>query len=743
MKTPTRNKNLKANPLNRFALHRHKQSSTAATSLVIRCFRAFGTGLLLIPIFGVTASVASPPSDWRSLLRALVIPSDPFAPVAFDFAHGNGIFVGVGGSHVATSTDGLDWSPVYPDASAYFTSAAFGDGIFVAGWGGGINTSVDGVNWDLHSGLGNGIELVRLRFLNGLFVAVAREYFSDFTTAGVLFTSTDGRKWTRRLRLLPSEEVSDVDLRGIAHGNGRFLIVGAETRDSSWAGFSYSSSDGIEWVRGDSNLPLLDPIDIAFGQAGFVLLDANRLLTSADGATWQVRHELDETWFWNGMASSGTRIVCLAEQDTGDGGDRQEVVLSSHDGISWPQSHLPVEAHSPVLARSLFSDGTGFFAIGARSALSSPDGIAWTEHFKAPSFDLGSGGLSDVVYGDHGFVAVGDEGAIITSPEGTFWEKPSSGTSQNLYDVIYGDGRYVAAGDGGTLLHSIDGQTWIPTDLGGVTLSLGPLATGSGGFVLLAYRSNGFFWTSEDGVSWRLRFSEVLGGFSWFNSLAVGNGRFVAAGSHGLVTSEDGIVWQQVLLPEPYSLEGIGSLVFDGSRFLGTSGFNGLVTSSDGISWTTLNGTRHYAIGYGDGNLVAVRFATRSFWGNDVGLIESSPSGSNWTTVAPFRLTSSALYLKFAYGAGRFVGVGSDFDGTARLLISGVKPPRLNLSNENGKLVLRINGATGSSWNLEHSSTLTEWVPLQAVTLGAEPLEIEVTPTAARQFFWRLAAPDE
>jgi hypothetical protein len=58
---------------------------------------------------------------------------------------------------------------------------------------------------------------------------------------------------------------------------------------------------------------LLDaPHDLAFVETGFVLLSGNRILTSADGLAWQLRHELENSWDWQSLACTGKRIVCLA-----------------------------------------------------------------------------------------------------------------------------------------------------------------------------------------------------------------------------------------------------------------------------------------------------------------------------------------------------------------------------------------------------------------------------------------------
>ena len=62
-------------------------------------------------------------------------------------------------------------------------------------------------------------------------------------------------------------------------------------------------------------------------------------------------------------------------------------------------------------------------------------GTTWT--LRIPGFN----DLNGVAYGDGLFVAVGNRGTILTSPDGVNWTARTSGTSNNLYAVTYGNGR--------------------------------------------------------------------------------------------------------------------------------------------------------------------------------------------------------------------------------------------------------------------------------------------------------------
>ena len=58
------------------------------------------------------------------------------------------------------------------------------------------------------------------------------------------------------------------------------------------------------------------------------------------------------------------------------------------------------------------------------------------------------------------FVAVGDNGTILTSSDGTTWTSRTSGTTEYLRGGAYGNSTLVVVGASGTILTSSDGTTW-------------------------------------------------------------------------------------------------------------------------------------------------------------------------------------------------------------------------------------------------------------------------------------------
>ncbi|MCX6856353.1 MAG: autotransporter-associated beta strand repeat-containing protein [Verrucomicrobia bacterium] len=68
--------------------------------------------------------------------------------------------------------------------------------------------------------------------------------------------------------------------------------------------------------------------------------------------------------------------------------------------------------------------------------------------------------LDDVVYTGSQFIAVGDYGAILTSPDGSVWTPRNSGTGRDLSAVGLSGSQILAAGQDGLILKSSNGSIW-------------------------------------------------------------------------------------------------------------------------------------------------------------------------------------------------------------------------------------------------------------------------------------------
>ena len=102
------------------------------------------------------------------------------------------------------------------------------------------------------------------------------------------------------------------------------------------------------------------------------------------------------------------------------------------------------------------------------------------------------------------YVAVGHNGTILTSSDGTTWTSRTSGVTENLYGVTYANSTFVIMGTSGTILTSSDGTTWT-SRTSGTTIRLHRVTYGNGTFVTVGL--TGTILTSSDGTTWTLRTS--------------------------------------------------------------------------------------------------------------------------------------------------------------------------------------------------------------------------------------------
>lgn len=159
--------------------------------------------------------------------------------------------------------------------------------------------------------------------------------------------------------------------------------------------------------------------------------------------------------------------------------------------------------------------------------------------------------------GDIGeYLALGEGGAILTSPDGTGWTPRDSGTTQRLYGALWDGTQYLATGEGGLMLASPDGALWTPVTTN-TRLAIFDVAWNgdSGAPVYVAVAQNGALLTSRDARDWARRDIgasstgvPLNGARPTLRSIVWGgvgaNSGFVAVGTSGAIASgTNGIDW--------------------------------------------------------------------------------------------------------------------------------------------------------------------------------------------------------
>lgn len=170
------------------------------------------------------------------------------------------------------------------------------------------------------------------------------------TQQGVVWTSDDGRAWTR----LPDAPVFEgADIHSVASDGDSLVAVGfhheSGFRGDTMAGRSlvWTSPDGVTWTRGSDDQVFRDSTmyDVVHGPGGYLATGWIRPMRD-DGTGW------DESIYW-----------------------------LSRDGHEWARVDIPTELRETVpLALTVDEDGYSSSVItrdGTRASWMSPDGITW------------------------------------------------------------------------------------------------------------------------------------------------------------------------------------------------------------------------------------------------------------------------------------------------------------------------------------------------------------------------------
>jgi hypothetical protein len=198
--------------------------------------------------------------------------------------------------------------------------------------------------------------------------------------------SGDGVSWSLTGHNLPSGN----DYRGVAHGGGKFVVVGAAYYNfATMTGYQnlFTSSDGLSWtpIAGGHNVINFNAIAYAHGR--FIAVGQwHSIYTSVDGVTWQASALLDNN-NWCCIASSSVRTVVASPID--HTAPKRFSVLVTTDGVNWTEHVVDVSSFnfpSQVAETRLAHVGGRFVLCGTRFERLSPappvlesyDGVTWT-----------------------------------------------------------------------------------------------------------------------------------------------------------------------------------------------------------------------------------------------------------------------------------------------------------------------------------------------------------------------------
>jgi hypothetical protein len=311
--------------------------------------------------------------------------------------------------------------------------------------------------------------------------------------------------------------------------------------------------------------------------------------------------------------------------------------ISTSNWITIPGSISVLGAASPYVATGLANGAVYSFTLNGRTnggpggegtpSVSAIPRLAGTvtASLSAPwtaGTALGANDLRGVTWGTV-FVAVGANGAMDSSIDGTTWTALNSAVATNLNAAVYRGGVYLAAGDGGTTLYSTDAITWTPRTTG-TAYNLNAIATNSGLF--LAVGAKGTIVYSGDGVTWTAAANSATAN-DLYAVTHYGDSLWIAVGANGtLITSTDGSNWKSVTSNTALDLKGVAygiSTATNAALFVAVGANGTLITSPDAATWTAQTAI-------GPNTLSAITYGTQFIAVGANGSIFTSTDGATW-----------------------------------------------------------------------------------------------------------------
>jgi hypothetical protein len=370
------------------------------------------------------------------------------------------------------------------------------------------------------------------------------------------------------------------------------------------------------------------------------------------------------------------------------------------------------------------------------------------------------------------FLAMGSNGLLLTSTNGSNWTQQVTGTTANLTSAAYGRALinqppffvnyYMVVGSSSTVLVSTNAVNWSVTTAGAVGLNDITYAEGSGQFVAAATRYSG---TSDPNVIY------LTSGTNWTPVIFSGGGETgpcsaicYDADDDNLVTAvgpqfaydvwtsyDDGETWTNSGFSDQY----VTGIAYGNGLYI-IVGFEGIPyeSTNGGSSWffTTNQNIDPYFnpllggepmtgsdIAYGNGIFVV---ADANSYPE---LLLATPDGQNWQHRAPL---PSINVTSIAYGNNTFVGASSQYGpsdippGIYQTMPVNIPIITLTQLTNTNAMNFTISGAVGQEYRLQTSSNFTTWSTLWTYTNTNMTMQYTaVINTNTPQLFYRVISP--
>lgn len=416
------------------------------------------------------------------------------------------------------------------------------------------------------------------------------------------------------------------------------------------------------------------------------------------------------SWRWSNPRPHGNNIAAMAFGNgwTVQVGERGQVYVS-RDLDDW----IPCDSNTTNDLRSATFFGSKIIITGeSGTVLVAESGLPQP---KLQRFDLGTlDWLEGAAASPTLIVAVGDNGAIYTSNNGTVWQRRNQSFTTWLRGVAYGNAMFVAVGETGLVATSSDGVAW-QRETSGVTEHLNQIAWVQNRFLVVG--DSGRTLTSTDGRNWQ---TVATSAANTLYTITASPNSVSVAGESELRLQENG-VWSDQIRTTTTSFPAPNwtylSSLWDGSLFL-LGGRTGLTLEGFKTNATspTVWVERHDALR----NWIWDMMRTPEFYiaVGDRATVMTSENGIDWNLELVPDSLASAIFLGVGGTTNLFLAVGNQ--GRAMISANGViwdavpVPTNNDLQGVaalNNLLVVTGGGGTiltspnGTNWTVQSSST--------------------------------------
>jgi len=625
-----------------------------------------GIALLALMLIGTThvlAELSLPPLwRWSNPLPhgANIVDQATVGPLTVQVGERGQLFL---------SDDWRTWTPRDSGTMLAFRGATFFNGrLVITGEGGAVMVADN--PWDFY-----GMMLGTSDWLESVAASDTRVVAVGDNAA--IYTSTNAVNWQRATPGFATW------LRSVAYGSNVFVTVGE-------GGLIATSSGGMNWqVRTSGTTSHLNRV-AWLGDHFLVVGDGGKTLTSPNGTAWSaVTTGATNTLFAAAGVTNSHLIAGSYEARLAENGGVWSNQLSTALAATIP----PWTYYSGLWNSNyyLLAGQTGLAVEGGRTNETAP--MQWQPLAKSVRTWLWG-----VTRTPSHYVAVGDYGTILTSPNGIDWDLeliPDAATNAVLLGVGGSTNLFLAVGSQGTILWATNVFLWNKLSPAPAANDLQGVCHDGTQFILSG--GNGTILTSPTGTNWTVRPTPTS---SFLMSVANYPGGLVTVGEHGtiLTSGDGGTNW---IAQSSGTTNWLMQVRWLNDRLVTVGAGGTILTSPEGVQWSTnASGTTAWlnAADYTEGAWFIV--------GNQ-GTVLGSQDTTNWTSFGT--ITKKSLY-GVAIHEGQLVTVGTEGVVIRSQLVPDPTPIQIaNYSRASGYDVFLFTGGVDQQFRLQASTNLVDW----------------------------------